>query len=443
MTHTPQGLSRFVLLWLAQTLSTIGTQLTGFGLGVWVYQHTQSTLLYSLTALANFAPRVLVTPLLGGMVDRHDLRYVLLLGHGGAGVCSLLIALLFATDRPHLGLIIGLVVVGASFNSVHLPAFPKAMTLLVEKRHLPRANGLLQLGMALGFIVAPLLASMLMPAIGLVGILAIDFSMGLFGLTIVATMRGGLRAPPATPAPGALGERSAWRDALFGWRYITQHPGLLGLQLIITAMSFNLGILQVLITPLMLSFADVQVLGIVMFTGGMGMLAGSVAMMTWGGPQRRVVGILVFLLLQGAFMLTGSLRASAVLVGVGAFGVLFTIPIITACNQTLWQRKIPVELQGRIFGVHHAISGASVPLAYLLAGPLTDLLLEPLMASTGPLAGSVGLLLGTGRGRGIAFLFALLGVASFLLALVSALSPSVRHVEEPVEEALAEARTAP
>jgi MFS family permease len=431
----PAGLRRgFLVLWVAHTVSLVGSQLTAFGLGVWVYQRTQSTMMYSLVALANLAPRVVFAPLMGGLVDRLELRSVLIAGHVGGGLCALAIAMLFGAGMLEVGAIIVLLLVGATFSAIHLPAFSKATALLVPPERLGHANGLAQLGVSLGYLVAPLLASFLMPAIEVVGILVIDLISFVFAAGVLWRLKlPAAGASSASPAHAAE-PLHFLQDAVEGWRYIRAHRGLVLLLLLITAMSFNLGMIQVLITPLVLSFADVKVLGIVLFVGGMGMVVGSVVMMSWGGPRRLIWGVLGFLLLQGGFLLVGSLRASAVLVAVGAFGVLLTVPFITACDQSIWQRKVPTKIHGRVMAVHSAVSGASVPVAYLLAGPLADGLFEVWMRPGGALAAGVGSLLGVGAGRGIALLFAVLGMGTFLLVLLGSASTSLRGVEDSPSE---------
>ncbi|WP_338268618.1 MFS transporter [Corallococcus caeni] len=434
----PPPFSRFVLLWLGQTVSGMGSHLNGFGLSVWMYEHTRSTSLYSLIALAAFAPGVLVAPLLGGVVDRHDLRKVMMLGHAGGAVCTVLIALLLWLDRLSVGALLALVAAGAAFNSVQRPAFTKATTLMVGPEQLPRANGLMQLGLALGYIVAPLLSGVLLPLIGVTGLLIIDVIAAALSLAVLQSLRVPA-APPteAAPVKASLGVR-ALQDAAVGWRYIRERPGLLGLQVLLTLMSFNLGILQVLVTPLVMSFTDVRTLGAVMTAGGVGMLAGSLLLLAWGGA-RGVWTVLGFVLLQGLFMGLGASRASAWGVGAGAFGVLFTVPVIMSCNQTLWQRKVPTGLQGRVFAVHAALSGGAIPAAYLLSGPLADHVFEPMMAVGSPLASALGPWVGgTGPGRGIALFFLLLGAATVLLVAACTLLPSVRRVEQALPDALPE-----
>ncbi|WP_375745453.1 MFS transporter [Corallococcus interemptor] len=432
----PRPFSRFVLLWSGQTVSAMGSHLNGFGLGVWMYEHTQSTSLYALIALASFAPGVLVAPLLGGVVDRKDLRKVMMLGHAGGAVCTALIALLIALDRLSVGAILLLVAGGAAFNSIQLPAFPKATTVMVAPEQLPRANGLMQLGVAMARIAAPLLSGVLLPVIGVTGLLSIDLATAFISLAVLQAVR--MPAAPSNetaPAQVSLGGR-ALQDAGVGWRYIRERPGLLGLQVLLTLMGFNLGILQVLVTPLVLSFADVRTLGAVMTAGGVGMLAGSLLLLAWGGARQRVWSVLGFVWLQGLFMGLGATHASPWVVGAGAFGVLLTVPVIMSCDQTLWQRKVPMALQGRVFAVHSALSGASIPVAYLLSGPLADHVFEPRMAVGGPLASALGPWVGgAGPGRGIALLFLLLGTATVLLAAACALLPSVRRVEQALPDA--------
>ncbi|RKH03497.1 MFS transporter [Corallococcus carmarthensis] len=435
----PGPFSRFVLLWMGQTVSGMGSHLNGFGLAVWMYEHTRSTSLYSLIALASFAPGVLVAPLLGGVVDRHDLRKVMMLGHAGGAVCTVLIAVLLLLGHLSVAALLALVAGGAAFNSVQRPAFTKATTLMVAPERLPRANGLMQLGLALGYIVAPLLSGTLLPRIGVTGLLALDVIAAALSLGVLQPLRIPA-APPkeSAPAKASMGGR-ALQDAAVGWRYIRERPGLLGLQVLITLMSFNLGILQVLVTPLVMSFTDAPTLGAVMTAGGLGMLAGSLLLLAWGGARSRVWAVLGFVLLQGLFMGLGASRASAWTVGAGAFGVLFTVPVILSCNQTLWQRKVPTGLQGRVFAVHAALSGGAIPVAYLLSGPLADHVFEPMMAVGRPLAPALSPWVGgMGPGRGIALFFLLLGIATVLLVVACALLPSIRRVEQVLPDAPAE-----
>jgi hypothetical protein len=93
-------------------------------------------------------------------------------------------------------------------------------------------------------------------------------------------------------------------------------------------------------------------------------------------------------------------------------------------------------MQGRVFATRRMIAWSSLPLAYLLAGPLADRVFEPLMAAGGPLAGSVGKLIGAGPGRGIALLYMIFGVFLLGVTLVALLYPPMRRLELEIPDAV-------
>jgi hypothetical protein len=142
------------------------------------------------------------------------------------------------------------------------------------------------------------------------------------------------------------------------------------------------------------------------------LLAGRLLMAFWKGPEQRVRAILATLVLQGAALLLGGLRPDALLIATAAFLYLACVPVINACSQTIWQSKVPLSMQGRVFAIRQMVATSSLPLATLVVGPLADDVFEPLLAPGGALAASVGRLIGVGAGRGIALLLIVLGAGS-------------------------------
>jgi hypothetical protein len=187
---------------------------------------------------------------------------------------------------------------------------------------------------------------------------------------------------------------------------------------------------------LILSFTSADVLGAIISVAGGGMLAGSLAMSAWGGPKRRINGVLYFELSSGLCFLLIGLKPWAWLVGVGVFSAHLTIAVIYGSNQVIWQRKVPPDMQGRVFAIQHMIARSAAPLAYLAAGPLADGLFEPLLAAGGPLAASVGRIVGVGPGRGIGLLFVLMGMLKVVVVLGSYLYPRIRLVEDNLPDAI-------
>lgn len=434
-----RGIATFLVVWVGQVVSALGSNLTGFALGVWIYQQTGSVTRFALIALVTTLPGTLLSPLAGALVDRWDRRCAMILSDAGAGSMTLVLAALLWSDRLELWHIYLLLAASSVFATLQWPAFTAATTLLVPREHLGRASGLTQLGNGIAEILAPALAGALVVSIGLDGVVLIDAATFLVAVSTLLAIRVP-RAPVS--AEGAAVRGSLWRETLAGWSYIRQRTGLLVLLALLATTNFSMGILQVLVTPMVLSFTSPAVLGRVLTVAGLGMLAGSLVMSVWGGPRRRVAGILFFLLLQGLSLMAGGLRPSATLIAAVGIVFLFSTPMILGCSQALWQSKVPPDLQGRVFAVRRMVAWSTLPLAYLVAGPLADRVFEPLLAPGGPLAGSVGRWIGVGEGRGIALLFIFLGVFVVLTVAVAARHPRLRRIESELPDVLPDAAPA-
>lgn len=430
-----RGMTAFLAIWAGQVVSTLGSSLTGFALGVWVFQRTGSATRFALIALVTTLPGILLAPFAGALVDRWDRRKAMILGDAGAGCTTLILALLFWHGQLELWHIYPLLALGSVFGTLQWPAFTAATTLLVPRDQLGRAAGLTQMGNAVAELAAPVLAGALVVSIGLQGVVLIDFATF---LVAVATLLS-VRVPrAAATAEGEAGRGSLLREAASGWSYIRQRPGLLSLLGLLAAINLSMGMMQVLLAPMVLSFASAAVLGRVASAAGLGMLAGSLLMSAWGGPSRRVSGILLFLFLQGVMLMVGGLRPSALLIAAAGFVFLFAAPIVLGSSQALWQSKVPPDLQGRVFAVRRMVAWSTLPLGYLLAGPLADRVFEPLLAADGALAGSAGRLIGVGKGRGIALLLIVLGLVVATTVAVFSRYPRLRRLEAELPDALPE-----
>ena len=431
----PRGLQTFLLIWFGQLISLTGSGLTGFALGVWVYQRTGSVTQFALISLFTALPGIAFSPIAGALVDRWDRRRAMILSDSGAGLCTLSVALLLLAGRLEVWHIYVAMALSSTFSAFQWPAYSAATTLLVPKQHLGRASGMVQIAEATAQIASPVLAGTLMGVIRIQGVILIDFATFLFAVftLLVARVPG-----PETTSEGKAGQGTLLREATYGWTYIRARPGLLGLLLFFAASNFATGIVQVLFTPLVLSFTTVAVLGLLLSIGGLGFLAGSLTMSVWGGPRRRVYGILGSNLLMGAVLFAAGLPPRAWILGVAAFLAFFSLPITNGCSQAIWQSKTAPDVQGRVFAVRRMIAWASLPLAYLIAGPLADQVFEPLLAEGGLLASSVGPIIGVGTGRGIGLLYIILGSTILLATPVAYLYPRLRLVETELPDFIAD-----
>lgn len=429
-------LRSFLLIWTGQLVSVVGSRLSSFALGLWVYQSTGSTTEYGLLWIFMAVPALLVSPIAGAFVDRHDRKKVMLLADSCAACGTLLIAFLLWLGRLDLWVIYLATGIQAAANAFQVPAYQASIPLLVPPRHLVRANGLVQSAQATAQIAGPLLAGILVTLFSLPGVLLVDFATFLFAVAMLMVVTIPRPAPVAGGAVEAAAGGSLLGEAAEGFHYVRQRPGLLGLLLIFALTNFSFGILAVVITPLVLSFGSPAQLGLQMSVGGMGLLAGGLLMAAWGGPRHKIHGVLGSLMVGGIFLAGHGLRPSFLLVCVTGFLFFLTLPVSGAANDAIWQTKVPPALQGRCFAIQRVVSEAFLPLGFAVAGPLADRLFEPAMAPGGRLAASLGGMIGVGPGRGIALIFILGGLAFFLAGGAGYLLPRLRRVESELEDAL-------
>jgi len=423
----------FYILWLGQLISLTGSGLTGFALGIWVFQTTGSATALTLISFFAIMPIIVFSPLAGALVDRWDRRLTLVLSEAGAALTPLVIVVLISVDRLEIWPIYIIVAISAAFRAFQFPAFSAATTMLVPKDQLGRASGMTQLAGGIGQLIAPVLAGVLLTLIGLAGVFVIDvltFVFSIITLLIITIPK------PIATEDGRIGRGSLLYESTYGWRYIMARPGLIGLLIFFASSNFMLSAVIVLATPLMLSFTTSAVLGTVLSVAGVGVLVGSVMMSVWNGPKRRVYGVLGGALLLSICIIIAGLAPSAVLIGTATFFFAICLPIVGTSSQAIWQRKVATDVQGRVFATRGMIATAAVPLAYLISGPLADYVFNPLLEVNGALAGSVGQIIGTGPGRGIGLLFIVFGLLNILAVIAGYLYPRLRFVEDELPDAL-------
>ena len=430
-THN-RGMITFFTLWFGQLISLIGSGLSEFALGVWIYQRTDSATQFALLGLFIFLPQVVVTMLAGVMADRHSRRSIMIWSNLVGALATGLLALLVIAGVLQVWLVYVVVLLFSISNAMLYPAYNASVPTLVSKKHLGRANGLLQLATSISRTLAPLAAGFLLGVIHLQGIVLADC--GTFLVAVVTLFLITIPQPAPTTVAGQP-RPSIFRDAGQGLSYILARPGLLGLLAFFAVLNISAGFYIGLYTPLVLSFTSSAALGTVAGIGGVGLVVGSLVMSAWGGPKQRMDGVLGFGLTSGlALMLMGA-RASIVVVAIGSFTFFFFNPLVNACNMAIWMSKVPAEVRGRVMASIRLIAWSTVPLAILASGPLADNVFEPLMMPGGGLAGSVGQLIGVGHGRGIGLLLVIVGVLPVLAVLAAYLSVPVRRVEEQIPDA--------
>ncbi|NJK39814.1 MAG: MFS transporter [Oscillatoriales cyanobacterium RM2_1_1] len=424
----------FLIVWLGQVISLLGTAITDVALRIWVTQTTGSVTQFALVLVFMSLPGIVIAPFAGSLIDRWNRRWALILSDSIKAITVFVMMILVTADQMKLWHIYIAISVVSACMSIQWPAYFSAISQLVQPRELTRANGMVQISKAFALIMGSLLAGFLVEAIQVQGVLLLDFITYIIALITLFSVK--FPEVVNTAPRKTVTAEQIWQETLSGWQYVVKQPGLLQLLILMAMTYLTNGIVQVGFMPLVLSFASSSSLGIVLALSACGMLLGSIAVSTWGGLKNRIQTIILFVLIQGVCLGFGGLQPALWVITLGGFGYLFSQPVVVSNNQTIWQSKVPIDLQGRVFALQTWTEKISMIVAQLGIGLLIDYLFEPLMATDGALAPIFGPVLGAGKGRGIALLIILVGLGNILVSLIASQTPRLRRIEQEIPDAI-------
>ena len=449
MQNRLSGMRAFYLVAIGQFISIFGTTMTQFGLTIWSWKFVTEiqptadpATAMALVGFFNFAPEILLSPISGVLVDRWNRKLVMILSDVAAGLATIAVFLLYASGHLQMW---HLYVAGAwtgAFKSFQWPAYSAAISTMIPKEQYTRADGLLGLTESLSGILAPPLAGLFLGIIGLTGIMTVDI------ITFLAAVGGVLLVTIPQPNVSAVGEvkRSILKDSVFGFRFILQRPSLLGLQLIFFFGNLLGALAATLQNPMILSRTgnDSFLLSLVQGGFGAGAVLGGLILIRTGGLKRRTNGVIwgwFFSMFFGS-VLFGIGRSLPIWLVAGFFAAIINV-YINASNQSIWQAKVPPDVQGRVFSARRMIAQVVGPLGILLAGPLADRLFEPAMREGGSLTSTFGWLVGVGPGAGMALITVISGILIMIVAAVSYRISAIRNAEDilPDHDVVATAAT--
>ncbi len=419
------GVSTFVLVSCAQFIAVCGVTLFNFAAAYYVYQQ-YSLIVVGIFYALPFLVLVLASPIAGSLIDRWGVRRALLVSNVGGLLlaCTLVVVPFTHTMTPWHGLVI--VVAVPFLKALLLPAFEASVPFLVPKRHIGRANGTRMLVNGVGAVLGPVAAVPLLDAIGIYGIGLVAFlSLGVGAITMLAVH---IPRAPQQDMTGA-GVPALLADFMQAWHYVRARPGLPALLVFFGVTSFGIGFVEVLIPRLVAAFASDGAYELVLVVGLLGMAVTGVAMTIWGGPRRRVRGLLAYSVLLAVAMVVGSLRSNIALIAVAAFFFLGSTSIIVGNVQTLLNTKVEPHLLGRVMALKNALYGVLLMFGDILAG-VGGGVFQPLVGQNHVRSDAVATVLGDGPGRGFALVMIVMGVVMALCVLLAYRYPKLRHLED-------------
>jgi MFS family permease len=315
------------------------------------------------------------------------------------------------------------VAVNSVFAALQNPAYKASVTDLLDPDSYARASGLMQLAESSRFLISPILAGFLLAHFSIVTVLMIDTAT--FLLAVLAVL--GIRSRVDRPESGK-NTRAFRSDLIDGFRYVFSCKGLLWLLCITSLVTFSIGYLQSLFGPMMLALTDAKTLGGVQTIMATGMLASSILIGVFSRTGAQVLILSVSLAFAGLWyaLLGVSTRIPLIV----ASGCLF---FINTSLDVLIRMNVRNEIQGRVWSIVSLISQSGMIVAFGTAGVLADHVFNPLFNTGGLMASSIGRIVGTGEGRGIAFMFVLSGLFTVAVAATIGRIETIKNLETRAE----------
>ena len=409
----PKGFHAFLLLWLTQALSALGSAMTSFALIIWSYGRAGSALSTALLSVCSYAPYVAVSIFAGALSDRWDKKRTMLVCDALAALSTLAVLALFQTHQLQIWHLYLLNALNGLMNTVQQPASAVSVTLLAPKDKYQRVGGLQALSNSLVTVLTPAIATAVMAFWGLDAVILFDLATCAVALIAL----GFFIRLPRPQAPEAARE-TLLSSARSGLSFLRRQRGILDLILFLAAINLTASMYNAALPAMLLSRqgGGQQVLGLVQTFTGLATLAGGLLVTLLKAPRSRVKAIwgsLMFSMSTENLLLALG-RTPAVWCLGAVLGWLF-IPVMNANMDALFRYRIPVSMQGRVFSVRNTLQFFTIPLGYLLGGFLVDRALEPLMATQPPAL--LSRLLGSGKGAGAALLFLILAALGTVTCL--------------------------
>lgn len=418
-----------------------------FAVTFWVYLETKSVIATSVMAGIFTLTIAFSGFLLGSLVDRYPKKRVMLLSSFVSLVLYAIAGFIFImtpyevfrdASSFSLWIFIVLTLVGAIFGNLRAIALSTLVTILVPEDGRDKANGLVGTANGVSFLGASIFSGLAIGYLGMFWVLVIAVVVSalviahLVTLTIPDLPRKIRHAHDGEPEHEHDDGPHEGIDIPGTIRAIQLVPGLFGLIFFHTFNNFLGGIFMSLMDAYGLLLVSVQVWGILWGVLSLGFIVGGMIVAKRGLGKSPLRTLFLSNIVMWSICTVFTLQASIVLLGIGMFVWLCLIPAVEAAEQTILQKVVPPERQGRVFGFAQSVEQAASPITAFLIGPIAQLIFIPFM-TTGAGADAIGSWFGTGTDRGLALLFTVAGLIGLAVTLLAMRSNAYRSLSQIYE----------
>ena len=421
-----KSFKKYIILWLSQSVSGLGSSMTGFALVLWAYGQSGSAMSVSMMSFCNYVPYIILSLFVGSFIDRHNKKTIMLVADSIAAACSLaVLASLLMGQLAVWNIYVINAVVGIT-NAFQQPASAVAVGRLVPEEKISNVSGMSSFSNNLIVVFSPMLASFLFAAGGLQIILLVDLLSFIFAFCVllffVSIPEGKQEKRDDSPFAG-IAE---------GFAFLKKEKGILYMMLTMALINFFSRLTyENILSPMILarSSGDSVALGMVNACMGAGGIAGGIIVSVKKESRHKAAAVYVSAALSFLFGdLMMAVGKNVFWWSAAAVCASLPIPFIMANQNTILYQKIPAAKQGRVFAVRNAIQYSTIPVGIILGGCLADYVFEPFMSSGNRLAGMLGTIVGDSAGSGMAAMFLCTGICGFTVSMASCFNREIKKL---------------
>lgn len=407
-----KSIKTYLLLWSTQSLSALGSGLTGYSLVLWLYAQSGSALKTALLSVCSYAPYVLMSIFAGALSDRWNKKKTMLLCDLAAALTTVAVLALIKTGTLEVWHLYVINALNGLMNTVQQPAAEVAATMLIPEDQYQRTSGLRSFSQSLNSILTPVIATALFAFAGIETVIAVDLAT--FAAAFLALLLF-IRIPE--PKHEEAVKEPLLTSAGKGLAWLKHNPLILNLILFLACINLIASAYDAALPAMILSKSGETALGIVNTCVGIAALIGSALAALLPAPKNRVRAICAALLIsmstENFFLAFGN---GTLIWSAGAVLGWLSIPFMNANMDVIFRKTIPEDMQGRVYSCRNALQFFTIPLGFFVGGVLVDEVFEPFMAGTDGY-GLLSALFGTGKGSGAAFLFFCIGIAGVAVCI--------------------------
>ena len=398
-----------------------------FAIGVWIFETTGKASALSTVLFVVAIVGVVTGPFGGVLADRFPRKQLIISFDLTIASLMCVIGYLALNDILTLTLLIPFALAFGIFEIAHWTTWSAFLGDVVKKHEVTKVSALFESAEAISVLIGPIGGAFIYSFFGLPGVILFDVVTCFIGIATITLFKS-----KKVELKNKLNFKNIYFDLVEAYNWLKKQKGLLTLVLIFSIGNFLWGFTSVLLPAMILSFTDAKGLGIVESSVGIAFLFGSIISLRLSNWLQGNLKVAIYCgLLGGLSLILGSVRPSIILLCIHGVigGVSGTVQYTVSSGA--WLAITTEDIRGRALALRGTIAQMLRPLGVVIAGPLGDYLEFTFYPAN---TDFLSLLVGSGPGRGYAFLFFLVGVSYVVLWVVNYNNKNLVSLSKQVKE---------